>query len=120
MNRTALVVDDSMLVRHTICRWLEAHGFSVQTACNGAEALHVLDSVRPDLIITDLQMPGMTGHELISQLKGDPRTAGIPIVVLSAKQTVLAGIRPGAEATIFKDIDILTQLQRTVSELVPA
>ena len=120
MNRTALVVDDSMLVRHTVCRWLEQRGFAVQAACSGTEALQMLAIAHPDLIITDLLMPGMSGHELITQLKRDPHTAGIPVVVLSSKRSDLAGLGPSAQATIFKDIDILAQLQHAVSTILPA
>ena len=119
MIRTALVVDDSMLIRHTICRWLEERGFAVQSACNGAEALQMLAGKHPDLIITDIQMPAMSGDELITELKGNPHTAAIPILVLSAKGTRSAAGR-GVEATIFKDIDILAQLERAVTELLPA
>ena len=120
MNRTALVVDDSMLIRHTVCRWLEEHGFTVQAACNGEEALRLLSLGHPDLIITDLQMPGMSGHELIDVIKNDPTKAHIPIVVLSGKLHALKEIGPNAHAAIVKDIDIVEQLKRAVTELAPA
>src|SRR5437588_12628201 len=58
---TALVVDDSMLIRHCVCRFLEEHGFSVESATNGQEALEALQRVMPDLIVTDMQMPKMGG-----------------------------------------------------------
>ncbi len=51
MARKALVVDDSMLIRHTVCRFLENRGFEVQSASNGLEALEVLASHLPDIII---------------------------------------------------------------------
>ena len=53
----ALVIDDSMLIRHTVCRILEKRGFTVETATDGAAALEVLKTFRPDVIFTDLQMP---------------------------------------------------------------
>jgi CheY-like chemotaxis protein len=57
MPRLALVVDDSMLIRHTVCRFLEERGFSVESASQGLDALNILERFRPDLIVTDLQMP---------------------------------------------------------------
>jgi CheY-like chemotaxis protein len=112
----ALVVDDSMLIRHTVCRWLEERGFVVDTATNGAEALQMLDGNNPDLIITDLQMPKMTGAELISALKSRTQTAAIPVVVLAGKQSERE-VPPDQRAnyTIYKDIDIETQLERAVA-----
>src|SRR5579864_647281 len=80
----ALVVDDSMLFRHTVCRYLEERGCRVESATNGEEALAMLRDLRPDIIITDLQMPKMDGYQLIKALKGRPETSAIPIVILAA------------------------------------
>ena len=57
MSKLALVVDDSMLIRYTVCRFLEERGFTVESATNGAEALEVLGRVKADLVFTDMQMP---------------------------------------------------------------
>ncbi len=112
MARMALVVDDSMLVRHTVCRFLEQRGFEVQSACNGVEALEVLASARPDIIITDMQMPQMSGGELITALKRRSETACIPIVILAGRQSGFDKDKAESRAdyTIFKDIDIDSQL----------
>jgi len=59
MQAVVLVVDDSMLIRHTVCRFLEQRGFSVEAATNGQDAVDTLKRVVPDLIITDMQMPKM-------------------------------------------------------------
>ena len=58
----ALVVDDSMLIRHTVCRFLEERGHSVESATNGEEALTIVKRIHPDIIITDMQMPRMSWH----------------------------------------------------------
>ena len=87
MARKALVVDDSMLIRHTVCRFLEKRGFEVQSATNGIEALEVLQSLQPDLIITDMQMPQMSGSEFISALKAKEEFANIPIVILAGRMS---------------------------------
>ena len=78
MPAVALVVDDSMLIRYTVCRFLEERGFTVESATNGVEALQILERVHPDLIVTDMQMPKMSGSELITALKKNPETANIP------------------------------------------
>ena len=105
---TALVVDDSMLIRHTVCRLLEQHGFTVESACDGREALETLKRIRPSLIITDLMMPNMGGLELIGALKQNPDTAGIPIIVVAGhKSTAVSVEETAADYIIFKDIDIV-------------
>jgi two-component system chemotaxis response regulator CheY len=115
MSRVALVVDDSMLIRHTVCRFLEERGFTVESATNGVQALELLGELRPDIIITDMQMPKMDGPELITRLKGKPETARIPIVILAGKQTgAESAHEQRADYVIFKDIDIETQLQKAL------
>jgi CheY-like chemotaxis protein len=113
-----LVVDDSMLIRHTIRRYLEERGFRVESAANGREALEVLTRGLPTLIVTDLQMPQMTGSELITELKARPETAAIPIVVVAARSSMRDGqAETRAQFVICKDIDIDEQLDRALSVL---
>src|SRR5207245_7208960 len=87
MQLVALVVDDSMLIRHTVCRFLEERGFTVESAANGQDAVEALKRVRPDLIVTDMQMPKMSGGELITSIKAKHETANIPIVMLCGRQS---------------------------------
>lgn len=116
MQRLALVVDDSMLIRHTVCRFFEERGFTVESASNGIEALTALETLRPDLIVTDLSMPKMTGFELISALKLNGEIAGTPVVVLAAKRSGSQPVEePRADFVIYKDIDIWEQLEAAVS-----
>ena len=115
--KTVLVVDDSMLIRHSVCRFLEERGFIVEAATNGAEALKVLDHFVPDLIITDLSMPRMGGVELVSVVRQRPELAQTPILILSARRNAdeLARELPREiDAVIFKDIDIEEQLMRAL------
>ena len=115
--KTVLVVDDSMLIRHSVCRFLEERGFLVESATNGVEALMMVDRVVPDVIITDLSMPRMGGAELITNLRHRKEFAKTPILVLSARRNAdeLAREVPREiEAVIFKDIDIEEQLVRAL------
>ncbi|HEX6907185.1 MAG TPA: response regulator, partial [Terriglobales bacterium] len=114
-GRVALVVDDSMLIRHTVCRFLEERGFAVESATNPVEALEILTRVDPHVIITDMQMPRMSGSEFITALKADPRTATIPIVILAGRQSGFQESEKRANYAIFKDIDIEAQLQIALS-----
>jgi CheY-like chemotaxis protein len=112
----ALVVDDSMIIRHTVCRFLEQRGFAVESASNGAEALLLAQRLRPCLIVTDLQMPQMSGAELITVLRANPRTSSIPIVVLAGRSSGFQTYRESrADHVIFKDIDIVEQLDRVLA-----
>jgi CheY-like chemotaxis protein len=115
MRVVALVVDDSMVIRHTVCRFLEDRGFAVESASNGLEALEILKRVQPGLMITDMQMPAMGGSELISALKNKPETANIPIVILTGRSSGFDGSENRAEFTIFKDIDIAEQLEKALT-----
>jgi len=111
----ALVVDDSMVIRHTVCRFLEERGFAVEAASNGMEALDILNRVLPSLVITDMQMQAMGGSEFISALKDKPQTASIPIVILTGRSRGFDQTETRAEFTIFKDIDIQEQLEKALA-----
>jgi CheY-like chemotaxis protein len=120
MSVVALVVDDSMLIRHTVCRFLEERGFTVESATDGQEALEALKRVRPDIIITDIQMPKMNGSELITAVKNEPALAGIPIVIVAGRQSGFEQTEKRADFTIFKDIDIEDQLAKVLQVVLGA
>ncbi len=112
MSLVALVVDDSMLIRHTVCRFLEERGFVVEAASNGIDALEALKRIRPNLIITDMQMPKMDGTELITILKSQQSTRDIPVIIVAGKQSGFEATDHQADFAIFKDIDIEKQLAK--------
>ncbi|SRR5579871_775901 len=117
MAKVALVVDDSMLVRYTICRFLQERGFGVETAANGIEALEVLGRVLPDLVVTDMQMPLMSGSELITVLKSKPETSRVPIIVITGHASGLAEGDKRANFAISKAIDVDVQLENALSAI---
>jgi len=118
MPLVALVVDDSMLIRHTVCRFLEERGFTVESATNGRDALQVLDRIHPNLIITDMQMPIMGGTELITAVKARPETSTIPIVIVAGRSSGFDENEKRAQFVIFKDIDIDQQLENALAATV--
>lgn len=113
----ALVIDDSMLIRHTVCRFLETRGFTVETATDGIAALEALRTIRPDLILTDLQMPQLSGYQLIDALKADNETAAIPILVLAARPSPEVRLDPRVHTVIFKDLNVEEQLDQALESL---
>jgi CheY-like chemotaxis protein len=118
MPGVALVVDDSMLIRYTVCRFLEERGFTVEAATNGIEALQILKRLQPDLIITDMQMPKMSGSELITELKRNPKTETVPIIIVAGRGSGFDETETRANFAIYKDIDIQTQLDRALSAIM--
>jgi|SRR4051812_17991582 len=119
MSMLALVIDDSMLIRHTVGRFLESRGFKVETANNGIAALELLELIRPDLIVTDLQMPELSGYQLIDVLKANEETADIPILVLAAKPSAQIRLDKRVLAFIHKDLNVEEQLDQALENLFP-
>jgi CheY-like chemotaxis protein len=120
MAAVALVVDDSMLIRYTVCRFLEERGFQVESATNGIEALQTLGRIHPDLIVTDMQMPKMSGTELITALKSKPETAQIPIIIVAGRGSGFDESETRANFAIYKDIDVEGQLGKALEALQSA
>ena len=118
MPGVALVVDDSMLIRYTVCRFLEGRGFAVESATNGVEALQILQRIQPDLIVTDMSMPKMSGSELITALKRNPETATIPIIVVAGRASGFDEKEKRADFAIYKDIDIESQLEKALDTVL--
>ena len=81
----ALVVDDSITVRRVTQRLLERNGMRVLTARDGLDALALLAENLPDVILLDIEMPRMDGYEVAAQVRRDPRTARIPIIMITSR-----------------------------------
>lgn len=106
-----------MLMRYTVCRFLEERGFAVESASNGVEALEVLERVQPELIVTDMLMPKMSGGELITALKSDPIRAKIPIIIVASRASGFDESEKRANFAIYKDVDIDAQLAKALDAL---
>jgi two-component system, OmpR family, response regulator VicR len=87
---TVLVVDDEAAIRDLLREALELTGFGVEAVSDGRTALQRAQELLPDLVLTDLMMPGLSGRDLARQLKAVPATADIPIVLMSAAYQVEA------------------------------
>ncbi|MFA5422585.1 MAG: response regulator [Phycisphaerae bacterium] len=84
-DKTVLVVDDEIHIVHVVAIKLRNNGYEVVTASNGREAFELACANKPDIIVTDYQMPLMTGVELIEKLRGNSDTADIPVIMLTAR-----------------------------------
>jgi chemosensory pili system protein ChpA (sensor histidine kinase/response regulator) len=80
-----MVVDDSLTVRKVTRRDLEKQGFRVTTAKDGLDAMEQLDVALPDVMLVDIEMPRMNGYELTEKVRSNPRTAHIPIVIITSR-----------------------------------
>ncbi len=80
-----LVVDDEIHIVQVVAIKLRNNGFDVITCENGAQALKIASKEKPNVIITDFQMPVMTGLELVENLRKQPDTAEIPVIMLTAR-----------------------------------
>lgn len=110
-----LLVEDAPFLRYAFGRLLRLHGFDVMEANDGREALACLSKFRPQMIVTDLMMPGMDGVELIERLRADPETADVPVVAITAEATEQAeqrARRAGVDDFLVKPIDLPTLLDR--------
>jgi CheY-like chemotaxis protein len=114
-----LVVDDEASVRRLVPKMLELEGYVAEGAADGAEALERLKSEPlPDLVILDIMMPGIDGFTVLRDMKSDARTAGIVVLMMSARTDRLAlmtAMASGAIGLVAKPFDI-DELLGIVSE----
>jgi DNA-binding NarL/FixJ family response regulator len=130
MARRLLVVDDEALLLKAVAATLRAEGYEVTTARSGSEALVSLNQTMPDLIVSDIRMPGMDGYEFARILRSNARTALVPIIFLTAKgerKDRIDGFRSGVDAYLTKPFDpdellavvsgIFSRIERTGAEI---
>ena len=130
MAKQLLVVDDDPSLLLAVSETLRAEGYEVVTARRGSEAMVRVAESLPDLIISDIRMPGMDGYALARNLRSAPRTRLVPIVFLTAKDDLadrITGFRTGVDAYITKPFEseeliaivknILERVHRTHSDL---
>jgi DNA-binding response OmpR family regulator len=85
VSATILVIDDDPNIREALGIHLRNAGYEVQTAKDGIEGGHAILKSRPDLVITDAQMPHMDGFELVEALRSDASVAYIPVIMLTSE-----------------------------------
>lgn len=118
-----LLIEDDPLFRAPVSHMLRQSGYQVECAASGEEAMRLLESARPDLVLLDLAMPGMGGLTFLRRLRADARWAALPVVVLSAGADGDAGTQAldlGAKACLLKGSFSLLELTQLVQIAVAA
>jgi diguanylate cyclase (GGDEF)-like protein/PAS domain S-box-containing protein len=107
-TRTILIVDDEVQNRKLLEALLQPEGYLTITASSGDEAITAVRLYRPDLILLDLMMPGMDGHQVIKTLKRDAGTSGIPVIMVTAqtdRSALLDALEAGVEEFLTKPVN---------------
>ena len=115
MALSVLVVDDDPVILRLLQVNFELEGIEVTTAVDGEEGLKLVQTDRPDLVISDIMMPKVNGLELLAALRSSPETASLPVILLSAKAQVAdvqRGLELGADDYVTKPFDPLELIDR--------
>ncbi|MEE8319351.1 MAG: response regulator [bacterium] len=120
-NKTVLVVEDKVSLTQMLQFLFLSKGLDVEIAYDGNEAMEKINTLRPDLILLDIMMPKMDGFEVLKKLKDSPDTAGIPVIMLTArksKQDMDRARELGAVEYItkpFKAVEVVDKVLRHLS-----
>jgi DNA-binding response OmpR family regulator len=117
-----VVADDDPDILRLLERRLSRRGYAVATATDGAAALEKVRSTAPDAVVLDRVLPALSGEEVCAALKGDERTAAIPVILLSAhasEREIVEGFGAGADDYLTKPFD-LDELDERLRRLVAA
>jgi len=119
MRKKIMVVDDEEDIRLTVGQILEVCGYEVIPAENGTDCLEKMERERPDLVILDIMMPGMSGWDVAAHIKANAEWANIPIVFLTAKGDDMSMGMGGlaSEAYIVKPFDVV-KLKESVHHIL--
>ncbi len=122
MNQAkVLIVEDSQIQAEILRRYLVARGFTCTVASDGEAGLFAIRSNRPDLVVSDVQMPVLDGYHMCERIKADPLLQSIPVILLTALSDpvdVIRGLNAGAEAYLTKPYDnerLLVQVNRLLA-----
>ena len=111
----ALVVEDDPDINHLVCFKLERAGFSTEARGTGPAGLEAALARPPDVVVLDLMLPGLTGYEVCAAIRQDPRTAAVPVVLLTARaqqRDIERGFAAGADDYITKPFSPAELLSR--------
>ena len=120
MTNRILIVDDDADMRQMVSLLLRRPGYEIEAVSSGPEALEAIHTRRPDLVLLDVMMPAMDGHEVARRLRENPATSAIPIVMLTAKSLSVnrvEGILAGADDYLTKPVNPVELDQRVAAFL---
>ena len=122
MRPVVVIADDSMVVRAFLRKQLSGEDYELLEADGGEATLQLCRTRRPNLVLLDVEMPGMTGYDVLTALKGDPELSSIPVIFLSGRVSasdVATGLRMGAQDYLRKPVETGELLAR-VAKVVEA
>lgn len=118
LNKRILLCDDDEGITDVTSIVLDDLGCTVQTVSNGGEVVPAVRKFKPDLVLLDLWLPIMNGEEILRELKKDPHTQNIPVIVVSAsKDTAQVAVRAKANDFLCKPFDIEALEQMVMKHL---
>ncbi|MDA0735076.1 MAG: response regulator [Chloroflexi bacterium] len=107
----AVIAEDDAIVRKLLEEIVSILGWGFDSVANGAQALSAVERVMPDVVISDVNMPVMTGIGLVRAIKGNPSLSQIPVVLLSSVDRESAALENGADAFVAKPFTVDTLLK---------
>lgn len=113
--KKVLIIEDDPSFLRAISHIVEKEGYNVTSASNGMTGLRMAKEDKPDLLILDVMLPGIDGFEICSQLRNEPQTAKLPIIMLSAKgqdADKTTGLKVGADEYLTKPVDRAVLLEK--------
>jgi DNA-binding response OmpR family regulator len=119
-GKQIIIVEDERDIADLVAMRLKREGYDVDVAYDGVEGLNKIRSARPDLVLLDLMLPKMSGMEVATELRKDPRTADVPIIMLTAKgeeSDVVVGFHVGADDYVTKPFSMSVLLARIAALL---
>ena len=120
ISKKVLIIEDDPSFLRAASHIVEKEGYIVITASNGMTGLRMAKEDKPDLLILDVMLPGLDGFEICSQLRKEPQTAKLPIIMLSAKgqeADKTTGLKVGASEYLTKPVDRAVLLEKLKSLL---
>jgi PleD family two-component response regulator len=111
MTPFALVIDDSRDIADSLCSMLDMFGLHARAVYGTRSAMLALEKITPTLVLLDLLMPGMTGFEVLSYVRREPRLSEVPVFIVSSenqRETVARALTEGATAFIRKPVSVDT------------
>jgi CheY-like chemotaxis protein len=118
---TVLIADDEPSMRMLVHATIESDAYNVVEACDGNEAWALIQKLKPSVVLLDVQMPGLTGIEILGSIRSDPSLSSTRVIMLTAKaleSDVKAGLAAGAHVYLtkpFSPLDLLTRLEEALA-----
>lgn len=114
-KKRIVIVEDERDIAYLVATRLRREGYEVDVAHDGVEGFNLARSAPPDIVLLDIMLPGMSGTEIASKLRDDPRTAGVPIIMLTAKSEesdIVVGLKFGADDYVTKPFSMSVLVAR--------